>query len=94
MRELFFYTKEKMGKIGRISVAGIYNCNQIAIGVAVCGKKDVFTRKIGRVISRGRAVKDPLTVIEVKNEKLVTETFVEKAKEIVDEIVNNKQIKK
>lgn len=102
MKELYFYTpavennpvgkgafvkKLKRKVKGRSCVAGIYNEGTLVFGVSTCGNKDQFVKKIGRYIAHGRAVKKPVRVIEVKDVKQLTETFVENAKEILNDAI-------
>ncbi len=54
----------------RCTIVGLYNRekNKINFGVAICGPRDQFSRKVGRTIAEGRATKNPTLVKEYKNE--------------------------
>ena len=51
--------------IGGITVCGIYDsaANSISVGYAKCSKKDSFSKKLGRIISHGRAT-NPVSSIK------------------------------
>jgi hypothetical protein len=55
----------------RFTVVGIYNkevANEIKFGIALCGPLDCFSKKIGRSIAEGRALKNPILVKKVNYE--------------------------
>lgn len=52
----FYYNRDHRGKL-QSTMCVIYENGWTARGVAVCSDKDNFSRKIGRTIAYGRAVK-------------------------------------
>lgn len=80
------YPKRTQSKYARYCVAGVYNEGTLSIGIARCGVKDQFVKKIGRMIARGRAIKVPVKVLQVSDEKQLTEFFVENAKSLINEL--------
>lgn len=52
----------------RFTVAGVYEktTSEVKFGVAICGPRDQFARKVGRAIAEGRAKKHPTLVKELK----------------------------
>ncbi len=54
----------------RFTVVGLYSKEdqEICFGVAICGPRDHFAKKVGRSIAEGRAIKNPTLVKEMKTE--------------------------
>lgn len=50
----------------RCTIVGLYDKerSQIRFGVAICGPRDQFAKKVGRTIAEGRAAKHPTIVKE------------------------------
>lgn len=59
------------------SVTGLYNKeeNTLSIGVSICCINDHFNKKLGRIISEGRALKNPNLVIEAKDYRTALNQF-------------------
>jgi len=59
--EIIYHGQTKNGK--RFTVVGIYdekqNAKEINYGISICGPRDQFTKKLGRTIAKGRALKNP-----------------------------------
>lgn len=66
--ETIIHGKTQKGK--RFTVVGIYDrlSREIRFGIALCGPKDNFSKRLGRVIARGRALKNPTIVKHLKKE--------------------------
>jgi len=55
----------------RFTVVGIYEkevANEIKFGISLCGPLDSFSRKVGRAIAEGRAMKNPILVKKLNKE--------------------------
>jgi len=56
----------------RFTIVGVYDKeaekNKVKFGVAICGPRDNFARKVGRSIAEGRALKNPTLVKDIKYE--------------------------
>jgi hypothetical protein len=76
-----FHGEKRFGKhTKRISITGILKNNAMDIGVARCSNRDMFNRKLGNVISTGRAIKNPEGVF-IPTTDNVGKEFVEWCKE-------------
>ena len=84
---MFFYPRSKKSK-NKITIAGILDNNHIQIGVARCNKTDVFLKKIGRKISEGRALKNPLCIIDIVDSDNPIKKFLELCKKYQENQIN------
>ena len=66
-QKIKYFHKRNVGKVRSFTLASIYDTdtNTISIGMALCGLKDSFNKKIGRTIAEGRARKNPLIIINI-----------------------------
>jgi hypothetical protein len=86
----YFYTNPQDAR--RITVCGIKNPenpNQLLIGTTVCSPKDNFTRRRGRVIAQGRALSNPVHVLEITNEEPLGRFFFKTAQSLAGVILSN-----
>lgn len=65
----------------RFTVCGIYNAEtaDMKIGIARCSGKDQFNKKIGRMISEGRANKSASHAFQIHPESSLGKVFVEES---------------
>lgn len=94
----FFYPKpDNAGKSkkqikSRSVIAAIYNkeSNTLSFGIAICSKKDVFIKKVGRVKALGRAKYHIPILCKLinKEEPLITQ-FIDNAK-VIERVANSK----
>lgn len=90
--ELVFVYHQKQQEVNnsrRSTVSAIFKNGELSFGVATCGPKDSFCRKIGSAISKGRAVKQPIaqiTVGENLDAKIVRDIFFANATKLVKSI--------
>jgi hypothetical protein len=85
MKTLYFHSASTGNKTKRVTVAGVIVDNTLRIGKAVCNPNDMFTKKKGRLISEGRANKNPLMELPFTEEENPGKIFVEQATKIVEE---------
>lgn len=84
----YFHTSPTMveGKRRRKTIAGVLNedSNQLLLAFSECSKKDQFSRKRGRIIAQGRALKNPHLVVNLTStdKKEVREVFLRHALEM------------
>ena len=67
----------------RATVCGFFTDEQVRIGTAVCSHKDSFNKRIGRLISEGRARKNPDLVLEFSDSEPPGKFFVKQAEKII-----------
>lgn len=67
----------------RVTIAGVLVDKVLFFGKSECSPKDNFTKKKGRAIASGRAVKHPLNRVEINDSHIVGKIFVEVAKELI-----------
>lgn len=86
----FFYYEEKQvewnkkPETRRVTVAGVINGSTLVIGKAECSVRDNFTKKKGRAIAIGRALKKPVKEIGIDSDlKGVGKLFHDIAKKII-----------
>lgn len=84
-----FYSKENP----RVAVIGNFTNGKLEISVSRCGKKNNFSRKIGRTIAEGRLAKGIL-YDTIEKESITTNEFVEIANKIANEVAFSKKIQK
>lgn len=65
-QEMFRHARDEQG-MPQATLATIREGNVIYFGIALCSKKDVFSKKLGRMISMNRARKVQQTSLEVFN---------------------------
>lgn len=90
MRELFFYgvtTPTTKQPKRRVTIAGIVDnqSNVLSIGIAQCSHKDIFTKRVGRLKSLGRAKSKEATKFHIEENKEVS-LFIEISKEIISSL--------
>lgn len=73
---------------GRGTAVGIFNNRMLSFGLAIKNEKDNFSRKLGRMIASGRAVKNPFKIVEVVDTSNVPKLFYETASNLVAEKSN------
>jgi len=84
----FFYgvklaKKERNNKI--VTVAGVIANNNLQVSTSECSAKDQFTKRKGRMIAEGRAIKKPSVIgILPADTKDYIKTFLSIAKQFVD----------
>ena len=87
-----YYTKKKTKFPCRITICGILSDDgDLVLGLSRCSGKDNFTKKIGRLIARGRASTKPikeyyLKVKEGRFEEPPVHQFIHYAEELIKEI--------
>lgn len=73
--------------IRKISFAGIVkeekDISYLKIGRAECGNKDIFNKKLGRIIAEGRAHKTPILTMQLKSSTKVVDLFIDSCKELL-----------
>lgn len=79
--KFIFHSRETNG-MRRHTLVGILNDDVLSIGYAVASDRDSFTKKLGRVIAEGRAVKKPKEKLAMAGKKNyeVHQSFVQYAK--------------
>lgn len=88
---LYYYSdiniKEKGNKIKtrKATFAGVLDNNTLKIAKTICSNKDVFDKKLSRIIATGRAIKKPIIKIDLNDHKnrKVSDIFVETCKELL-----------
>lgn len=91
-KQFVFHTQPQEGTNVRVTVVGVLKeNNEMSIGVSRCSKKDQFIRKLGRNIATGRALKNPMVVIDFQPKPNQGELFIEHAKEIAKDCIDNPQ---
>jgi hypothetical protein len=70
-----FHEKEVNSKGQRRTFAATVNNNTMSIGISICGPKDNFNKKLGRVIATGRANKKPSKTITITNNNDLRDIF-------------------
>jgi len=78
----------------RVTICGVYDNedNTMTYGVAVCSERDTFNRKLGQKISYNRAFVKPYRTVFIHPTDKISKLFIENAREIEKEILNNKVI--
>lgn len=81
--ELFFYPVQ-VGSNRRRTIAGIIDEKDgtLRIGISECSHKDMFEKKKGRMIAKGRALSKHAQIIELDHTKTPPIQFVELAKHL------------
>lgn len=81
--ELFFYPVT-VGTQRRRTIAGVIDKDNgvLRIGISECSNKDMFEKKKGRMIAKGRALSRHAQLVELDSTKLLTTQFVELAKSL------------
>jgi len=59
----------------RKTYAAVIKDNVISFGIAVCGSKDHFVKKVGRQIALQRAIESPVLIRKVKPSEDVRKVF-------------------
>ena len=67
----------------RVTIAGVIVDNILFFGKSECSPKDNFTKKKGRAIASGRALKHPMNRVEINDSHVIGKIFVEVAKELI-----------
>lgn len=86
-----FYSSNSTAKQPRVAVVGEHSEGMLKIAVSRCSEKENFIRVKGRKIAEGRLRKGK-TYAEIPMESCDIHTFVEKAKEISQEVITSKRI--
>jgi len=79
----------------RFTVVGIYDATipQVKFGVALCGPRDHFSRKIGRSIAEGRATHAPTLIkklkIQLPEDKDGKKELIKMGFEVADNVAND-----
>lgn len=62
-----YFHKRGTGKNKSYTIASVYDEENkvLLIGKSICSPKDTFKKKIGRTISYGRAIKNPLFILNM-----------------------------
>lgn len=94
MKNYHYYGQVQKGnKIVRVAMSGIFKEeeNLLQIGIAECNPKDKFDKKLGRIISSGRAEKNPTITRTLESNLIVGKTFVNICKDYlgIKETVND-----
>lgn len=79
--KFIFHSRETNG-MRRHTLVGILNDDILNIGYAVASNRDSFTKKLGRVIAEGRAIKKPkekLAMVGKQNYE-IERSFIQYAK--------------
>lgn len=63
---LIMHEKTTNEKGQRRTIAAKVIDNKMSIGVSICGPRDQFNKKLGRVIATGRAEKNPVKQIRIR----------------------------
>jgi len=83
----YLYGSKKAGKKNkeerRVTIAGVVVDNVLFFGKSECSPKDQFTKKKGRAIASGRALKHPMNKVEINDSHVIGKIFVEVAKELI-----------
>lgn len=66
----------------RTTICSVLDNNKLSFGYTTCAPKDVYRKKIGQAIARGRALQKPYATFNISDKKDVQEI----SKRIVDEI--------
>lgn len=78
-----FHEKQVNEKGQRRTIAATVKDNTMSIGISICGPRDNFNKKLGRVIATGRANKKPSKLITIpidQNPKTIRDLFFEAVK--------------
>lgn len=66
----------------RTTICGVLVGNKLHIGISTCSTKDVFVKKIGRAIAKGRALKNPEVEYTLSKNEIPIEVFIKEAKSL------------
>lgn len=74
----------------RVTVCAILDrdAKTLSFGVARCSRTDNFNKKIGRELSRKRALDNPYKVVKITPETRISELFLQTSKEIENEVMH------
>lgn len=75
-----FHEKEVNEKGQRRTIAAVVTNNTMSIGISICGPRDNFNKKLGRVIATGRANKKPFKLISINNNDNPRDLFFDAVK--------------
>ena len=81
-RHLFHYNSPESKR--RLTVCGVVKNNQIHFGYTICSPKDAFTRKRGREIAVGRAIKRPIVTVPIIENQPLGKSFYRVATAIAE----------
>ena len=83
MNNIFFTHKIKDYKGRKTTICGLFTESgqilkrrRLKIGISICSAKDQFSKRTGRLIAEGRAIKSPIFTIPVKKNTNIGETFI------------------
>ena len=86
-KTLFIHTPPVFKKkVNRYTVCGVLENGKLSFGFAKCAKDDIFTRKKGREISLGRALKHPIKTITYTPDTGLGKIFSDTAREIISTV--------
>lgn len=71
------FPKGKKHVTRMVSLSGVITERGLQIGQAICSEKDTFNKKLGRTISEGRALKNPIAVFDTIPEEKYHAKFME-----------------
>lgn len=70
----------------RYTIAGVIDGNEMKFGISKCSPKDQFNRKLGRVISLGRATKHPIHTMKIPMTGNLGKVFVEQSVQLLKDM--------
>ena len=83
-------------KFPRVTICGVYDDEEqtMTYGVALCSRKDVFNKSVGRQLARQRAYQKPYKVVNIHPAYTVSETFMFYAQDIENEVMTTFKVSK